>query len=240
MNGIQSRLFFLFFLLFAYPLHAQLVEESEPNNAFSTADSLVLGKPVQGLLFPQNDDDYYKVRLTQKGLLSARVSNVAADLLIRMKLYDADFSEIDYRNEQLGQNLQMDTEICDTATYYLRVYALEQNSQLRYNFLAQVDSSQTLSCLSHISEEFTHTPAFRYYPNPARDFIFVDLMEMHPGKREDWFLSLYNNQGKLILRQKADKSRMHVHLPVLENGVYLLELQANRAVYFKKILLNNP
>ena len=116
MKYILLKLFWFFLLLLPYPVTGQVWEESEPNNAFSTADSLLPGKSLQGLLFPHNDDDYYRISIHQKGLFKVRIRNVAPDLLIRLKLYDSGFSEIIYKNGQFGQNLDMDTEICDTAT----------------------------------------------------------------------------------------------------------------------------
>ena len=240
MRSILLTLHFLLFLLFAFPIRAQLVDESEPNNAFSTADSILLGKSYQGLLFPENDDDYYRVNIVQQGGFSARVSNVAADLLIRMKLYDSNFSEIDYRNGELGQTLRMDTEICDTGTYFLRVYALEQNPQIKYNLVAELDSSQSMSCLTSISEKFPRNPGLRFYPNPASDFLVIELDESSLKQAEPLFLRLYTKQGKRILRKRMNEPALLLQLPKIEKGIYLLELQTDRGIYFEKILVNNP
>jgi len=241
MKYILLKLLCFFILLFPYPSIGQVWEESEPNNAFSTADSLLPGKALQGLLFPQNDDDYYRIFIPQKGLFNVRIRNVAPDILVRLKLYDSSFSEINYKNGQFGQNVDMDTEICDTATYYLRVYALEENSQLKYEVQTQIDSSESsLSCLTNTVSGLPIRGAFRFYPNPVQDVLNIDLREMPSIKPGSSFLSLYNTAGEIISRQKVEEVVFQWKLPSLAKGMYLLELQTNREVYFEKILKNTP
>ncbi|MEM8886969.1 MAG: T9SS type A sorting domain-containing protein [Bacteroidota bacterium] len=241
MKYLSLNLFFLFLFLVPYLLRAQVWEESEPNNAFSTADSLVVEKSLKGLLFPQNDDDYYRIFIPQEGLFKVRIRNVAPDVLVRLKLYDSSFSEINYKNGQFGQNVDMDTEICDTATYYLRVYALEENSQLTYEVQTQIDSSEAqLSCLTNSATGLASRAAFRFYPNPVHDVLIVDLREMPSMKPGSSFLSLYNAAGELIFRQKVEKAVFQKSLSSLAKGMYLLELQTDRKIYSEKILINTP
>lgn len=235
------KLFILFLLLAPYMLRAQVWEESESNDTFSTADSLLPEKSLQGLLFPQNDDDYYRIFIHQKGLFKVRIRNVAPDLLVRLKLYDSSFSEINYKNGQLGQDVDMDTEICDTATYYLRVYALEENPQLTYEVQTQIDSNESqLSCLTNSAAGLASRAAIRFYPNPVHDVLIVDLREMPFMKPGSSFLSLYNAEGELIFRQKVKKEVFQRSLSSLAKGLYLLELQTDRVVFLEKILINTP
>ncbi|MDW3646215.1 MAG: T9SS type A sorting domain-containing protein [Bacteroidia bacterium] len=240
MQYIQLKPLVFLCLFYPFSLNAQVLLESEPNNSFSSADSLSLDSTIQGLLFPNNDDDYYQIPLTQKGLVSIQVNNVPEDVLIRLKLYDSSFSEINFKNGLFGQDLQMDTEVCERGIYYVRVYALEENPQLRYELKVQLDSSGgPLSCLTNLREMPAWASDFKVYPNPADSYFFVDLTGMTFPGEESWFLSLRNARGSLVLRQKPDRGLNYLSLPKLANGLYLLELQTDRGNIYQKIIISN-
>jgi len=73
---------------------------------------------------------------------------------------------------------------------------------------------------------------FSMYPNPARDFIQVDL-----GDNKKAQVSIFNLQGQLV-EQKKERGSMRIHLSHLRRSAYLLrvEVEGEKARY-RRILL---
>jgi len=69
--------------------HAPVVDGNEPNNAYGTATPLGQST-VQGYLFPNGDQDWYRVYVRSAGTLSLSLDVVPDDLRPRLYLYDAD------------------------------------------------------------------------------------------------------------------------------------------------------
>ncbi len=77
---------------------------------------------------------------------------------------------------------------------------------------------------------------FLIYPNPARDFIIIELREQHMS--QDNYISIYDFTGKLLLSELLT-DKMQLDLRSLSNGIYLLMLEnkTNRKQYRQKLLI---
>lgn len=69
--------------------HTPVVDPNEPNNNYGTATQLGQGT-IQGYLFPNGDQDWYRVFVREPGTLSLSLDDVPEDLRPRLNLYNAD------------------------------------------------------------------------------------------------------------------------------------------------------
>ncbi len=77
-------------------------------------------------------------------------------------------------------------------------------------------SSYTEWRLSNIQDVIVNK--IKIYPNPAVDYITVDL-------QGTYHLSIYDLGGKLVLQRMADSSR--IHISNLKPGIYILKIKQN-------------
>lgn len=67
----------------------------------------------------------------------------------------------------------------------------------------------------------------RLYPNPARDFISIEIPELMIEE-----MSIYDVRGVEILRETADlRDRYSLDVSSFENGVYLLRIESEGEIY---------
>lgn len=94
--------------------------------------------------------------------------------------------------------------------------------------------------ISKIIEPFTTSvsgirkPEIRVYPNPASDFISVDLL----GYGEDVSASIYNSLGQLLFLRKVLSGRIKVNISDWNQGVYYLKLGLNDNIKTIKFVKN--
>jgi hypothetical protein len=75
------------------------------------------------------------------------------------------------------------------------------------------------------------TPTFlNFYPNPASNFIVVELIS---GEFEDATIQIFNSYGQLVLGSQIDRShRYKIDIPQLARGLYIVRiLQGESATY---------
>jgi hypothetical protein len=65
-------------------------------------------------------------------------------------------------------------------------------------------------------------PGWQIYPNPAANFIYVDLREI----REPGRILLYSISGELVRSEPSEPgARMLIDVSDLDPGIYLLRMQ---------------
>lgn len=76
------------------------------------------------------------------------------------------------------------------------------------------------------------------YPNPA-----IDIVRVLPGQAPvtDWYISIINSKGQVILQKKYSKNIAGVELPVnnIPGGIYLLEVSNGNLKQVKRLLINH-
>ncbi|MDD5569894.1 MAG: T9SS type A sorting domain-containing protein [Bacteroidales bacterium] len=64
------------------------------------------------------------------------------------------------------------------------------------------------------------TENFKVYPNPANDKLFIDNLN---GNYEN-YIEIYSADGKLLLKQKTEKTNNEINIHHLSKGIYFLKL----------------
>jgi len=95
------------------------------------------------------------------------------------------------------------------------------------------------ACKPDVSQGIVDNPyiqaSFSVYPNPATDQLVVENPD-YPG-RETW-ISIFNVQGKLYLKQPVTEVKTRLDISRLPAGVYLVEVSGRNVTEAKKILKN--
>lgn len=103
--------------------------ESEPNNDFSSANTIPLGSPFNGAIETLNDEDYFKITIPQVGKLFIRLTDVAANIDAHLYLYDSNYVKIaDKYSGGNGKSVDLEKELSSAGDYYLRIVDKDNNS----------------------------------------------------------------------------------------------------------------
>lgn len=78
----------------------------------------------------------------------------------------------------------------------------------------------------------------RIYPNPAQDFVTVDLLQLH-GKLWVTQIGAYNLHGQKVFEvdNLGGRSQFDLSVQNLPDGVYFLKMKTNRGLVSKKIIV---
>ena len=73
------------------------------------------------------------------------------------------------------------------------------------------------------NEELLDAEAVKVYPNPARDFVFIEM-----PFSDQWQIQVIDAMGKEMLREKTDNNFLQVNLTGLAAGVYYVKVHHQR------------
>ena len=84
------------------------------------------------------------------------------------------------------------------------------------------------------SSEEINDASIKFYPNPVRDHLILDLERYIPMDGE---LEVFDLFGVRQCRQKLNQGQQEIHISSLEEGIYLFIIKENgRIIYQQKIL----
>ncbi len=102
------------------PTETPLPAEYEGNNTIADANLLAFNAPVTGAIGVPGDADWYKFALSVPGVIHTSLTNVPANLRLRVRLFRDDVGQIDYREAtNPGDGLTFDTIIAGPGIYYV-------------------------------------------------------------------------------------------------------------------------
>ncbi len=84
-------------------------------------------------------------------------------------------------------------------------------------------------CYVGVNETTADANAIIVYPNPANDFISVDL------KSNDNTICIYNTLGQEVYKQESVGSSVNIDISAFSEGVYLIKANDNSYLKFQKI-----
>ncbi len=70
--------------------------------------------------------------------------------------------------------------------------------------------------------DFTTNESIIIYPNPITSFFNVYISDI---SNHSYFLTLYDNEGKIILNQSINSNLSRINLPIVSKGLYFVQLQ---------------
>ena len=88
--------------------------------------------------------------------------------------------------------------------------------------------------LNHVGVEETKNQTFRIFPNPTSDFVNIEFKGT--GKYE---LTLFDQNGKIIISKKLTKKKERINLAGFSHGVYTLRIENDkRDITIERIIKN--
>lgn len=97
----------------------------------------------------------------------------------------------------------------------------------------EYNTSACVNSKASIADAAAPSPVeLRFYPNPARDFLTVDLGDATTGR-----VRLIDLSGKVLLQQVLGQPQTRLALGQVPNGVYFLEMTAAETVQTDKVVI---
>ncbi len=112
-------------------------DPSEPNDGYERATPIPLGSPVQGRIFPRGDDDWYVLRVPERGHLELALDSIPPELLLGLRLHDRNLQQLaEGFALNPGDPVSARFEISAPGDYVVRVWDQRDNrySTLPYTF----------------------------------------------------------------------------------------------------------
>ena len=85
-----------------------------------------------------------------------------------------------------------------------------------------------------VKEKPKPTSEMVVYPNPANDLININIEGITDFKNT--FISIYDNMGRIILKEKVTSDKKEININNLSNGLYLVQLQSGQRILSNKLV----
>ncbi len=99
----------------------------EPNDAWSDAAVLSSGESIEAWIYPDKDEDWFRLQITRAGDLQVRLESLPADYDLAIAHYNPQTQQLDdvpYENHFGTTNEVFGATVQATGTYYIRVYSV--------------------------------------------------------------------------------------------------------------------
>jgi hypothetical protein len=170
----------------------QAVDVFEPNNEFAGAKPLIPGKPVQAMIFPRGDEDWFFVEADTPGMIQFVCEDVPLNINMNLQVYDRNNSfktQIDSLNA--GDPLTMNFYAADAGTYYIRLHDSGSNAESTapYSLTAFLTPMEDLF---EPNDRFSQSTALTD-KNQVTGMIY-------PARDADWYTFTVSNPGTLTIQ----------------------------------------
>jgi len=91
-------------------------------------------------------------------------------------------------------------------------------------------------CLRLNSSEITMPLSLKVFPNPASNNLEIEINE---GLNYDLECKIYDLNGRFILSKNLNQSKRNISVRSLDNGIYILEVQAGSIKEYVKIVVTH-
>ena len=152
---------------------------------------------------------------------SRSLSNDGEELVLR-DAYGNIIDEVNY-NDALPWPEEADGE-----GSFLKLIGLDLDNSLASSWIARADTSENLSTGSNPYDSFVSI-----YPNPVSDILKIKINSGNIS-----IIKLYSVNGKLFRIYYFENRQVELDLSAFENGLYLLQIQTDSELLFKKIIKN--
>jgi aminopeptidase YwaD len=86
--------------------------------------------------------------------------------------------------------------------------------------------------IKEIKEE---SNSVKVYPNPAKDFLTIDLSEIID---KESIIKIYNSLGQIIFEEKkAESEKIAITTSFLGKGIYFIQINEKNKVSSKKVII---
>jgi len=182
-----------------------------------------LSLSAESVLYLANDIDSFNERYGFEPFdeFSRSLSNDGEDLILR-DAYGNIIDEVTY-NDALPW-----PEAADGEGSFLKLVGLDLDNNLASSWIARNDISENLAVGSSAFDSFVSL-----YPNPVSD-----VLKIKTTSGNILSIKLYSVNGKLFRTYSFENRQVELDLNAFANGFYLLQIQTDNELLFKKIIKN--
>jgi preprotein translocase subunit SecB len=216
--------------------------ETEPNNFFSTANTIALTDnqgEIKGAIATRGDIDFYKVEITQAGVFDVTISNITNGVDMDLFLYDSSQNLISSTGRNNSPNLTFSQLVCESGTYFFRLKddGNETSNDL-YNFKVRLDVSDIYECNNSFTDaaliQLNQTVNGKIKSTGDEDFYKVEITQAgvfdvtisNITNGVDMDLFLYDSFQNLISSTgRNDSPNLTFSQLVCESGTYFFRLK---------------
>lgn len=123
----------------------------------------------------------------------------------------------------INQTSATATGLTNGVTYEFSIFVRASGENSAYNF-----ATATPDLNLGISENNTFTKKFSFYPNPTKNYYYIET-------NEDFKAKLFSITGNLLL---DDFSNKVLDMSIYSEGVYFIQIEYQNKLYTKKIIKN--
>ena len=178
---------------------------------------------AQSVLYLSNDSESFNQRYGFEPFdeFSRSLSNDGEDLILR-DAYGNSIDEVTY-NDALPW-----PEAADGEGSFLKLVGLDLDNSLASSWIARNDTSENLSVESSTFDSFVSV-----FPNPV-----LDVLKIKTSSGNISTVKIFSINGKLFRTYSFDHKQVELDLSAFENGFYILQIQTDSELLFKKIIKN--
>ena len=182
-----------------------------------------LSLSAESVLYLANDSDSFNERYGFEPFdeFSRSLSNDGEDLILR-DAYGNIIDEVTY-NDALPW-----PEAADGEGSFLKLVGLDLDNSLASSWIARNDIPENLAVGSSAFDSFVSL-----YPNPVSDVLKIKTTSSNILS-----IKLYSINGKLFRTYSFENRQVELDLSAFANGFYLLQIQTDNELLFKKIIKN--
>src|SRR4051794_30343062 len=189
---LSTSLLFSPFLVNAAPGRQPSTSDGEPNNSYGTATPIDVASTIQGTITPSDDEDWYTLNVDHQGELKIAITNVAPELTIDVRVWNADKSTVSdwFAPLSAGGDTSAVVDLIEAGQYYLEVADDQGNAQSDQPYSLQTTFTSTAD---------TSEPNNDYGSAPPIEIGQPLQANILPANDEDWYNFEVAKQGELTL-----------------------------------------
>lgn len=250
MKKFVSILLVTIMLLSVIPFSVSAAEtkESEPNDDFSTADSVAVNATIKGNLLTYSDVDYFKFSLSNNGYIKIDFNHDYTDESLdcwNFILFDSSNKQLMYR-APAGNVVNCSSPYIglSAGTYYIKVCKGNRHSDVKYNFkinytqssnwesefndsFASADSIPVNSTVYGSTMMYSDVDYFKFSFSKSDSFKIVFCHEEIIDPYDSCFsLILYNSSNKEIISKNYNEKELKSESEkiTLSSGTYYIKI----------------
>jgi hypothetical protein len=188
--------------------------DAEPNGSTGQAQSIPLNTDIKGTIGVRNDNDYYRLNITNSGTITISLTTLPANYDLALLSSGGTVLATSASNGTANETINTTV---GAGTYYIRVYP-------RNNGAWNAGSCYTLNAgggtASRGGNELITQAGINIFPNPSRTKLNVRIDEL----QGDAQLKIFNVMGKMVMQQQTNKIVTELNVAKLPAGIYMLNI----------------
>lgn len=189
--------------------------DNSTNGTLAGAATIPFNTDVTGLISPSGDVDYYKFVITTSGTITITLGTLPGDY--DLKLVNSAGTQLAI-SQAGGTTSESISGTISAGTYYAQVYGYNGANSGTSCYTLRVQ----LGTATRSTEPFTEGQKnVLVYPNPASNLLNVNLSGIK-GKSE---VSLFDINGRQVLRREVNAANTQLDISTLPTGVYIIRIK---------------